>query len=1785
MARQYRTGLIITGDASGGIKAIQATENELDQLNQGFERGGKRAKRFGQDADRAGRQLGSVTDAAGDTSRELDVLRGAAVSVGAALAGAFAVNNLAAQAQMIAETDALAQSLGASTTELQAWQYAAERVGLQGDKMGDIFKDVSDKVGDFARTGGGEAADLIEQMGLNIEELLRLSPDQQLLKIGESLQALSPSERTTFLEALGDDAVRLQSLLENNAAALREYAVEARQLGVAMGEMEIQRAVEAAESMDRLQGVAQGLANTLVADLGPGLADATQNVIEFVDAMGGADEIAEDLMVVGGSLAVLVGGRLVRAYAAHATSVFQSIAAERQMQTAAATTAQAELLAAQNAQRRAAAERYAAKRMLGRAQAEERATRGTDAHTAALERLNQRRRAAVAASAKHRTAITTTTVAQQRYTASARVAARVTRGLSGALALVGGPLGLLVGAGGLLYMFRDELGLTQQRIGLTEDELESFREELDEMSGQDLGQSLASLNASLEEATLKAAAAREEVAKLRAEDDGYSVTGVGNLSDQVAGINALAEAQEKLRGIEQQRNESRIELWGRWSDVVVNGTAATDANSDANDHNTETIASQTEAGEEAAKALERQQEAAQSLLDELFPLEKQQREYREGVDTLTAALMRGEISQQRYEAALKRHENSYRSNQTAAEAYGLEVDNLADRADPMADAFQQASNRIDETFADAFQGAFDSFGDFASQLEDAFKRLLAELAYQATLRPIVVGITGQMQGALGIGGQGGGMFGGLTGGGGLGGSGSLLSMGRNLWSSAQQGFGNIAWTGASNTAYAGGWAGSATGGMGQSGLWGGSTSNFSGMTGLASAGAGMLGSYAGSQLGGAITDKQANSSWGATAGGAIGTYFGGPIGAFAGSTIGGVLDSLFGSGGSDLDLAMVRAGQNTYGDSGRWDKGIRARGGLGVVGFDEDGTKELADLWDIDEAQQLIDSIAQLDSMLASLATSEAELADMRRVAQGHYGETSHPDQVADRLTSRYGRVLDQLGGDFGRFVRGLGGTIDEMVPQALAARQAFTFVSDSAETLNLRFRTTGASAYEAAASLAEMAGGMEGLQSLQANYTSAMYSDQERMVRLEAELRTEFRALGMTLPETREGFRDLVEAQNLNTRAGRQNYTQLLRMVDGFNQLQQTMGDTEDGVDSLEDSLATAQGNAADAEQAVRRAWEAFDNQSSAQRIDLLELMGDQERILALQREDELASLDASLRPIQERIWALQDEAQAQAAAAEAGQQYASALADAGEWLGGMLGNISEWVDQQQATAQSPAVNLDNAQQQFARQLAMAEAGDREALQSITQYADRYLAAGEAYYASGTGAQRIEGEILDALAALPEATSAEQFIVDGVRDALESSLAELPGGIAGAVSPLFDTIDLNADELIDYGEFERLFGGLASDEQLAQIFEQLDANGDGTITALEAVERTTGGVEGNTKSLEERAADQVERLNRLVGEMTSTTDQFVTLNSTMSSLRESINALGVAQEEAARIERESKASELRTQAGVEKDRLRAVREESLDRRDNLQSRVDSLAATQKSASSYDRYVDQAMFDTAVNNPSWERRMWDSDYDYYYQVVNGRRQKVWRDDWDEIFNAASDYRDRREELSELRRQLSNLEGNIPGIESDRLDALRADYESLMGEPAPFAKGGAFTNSIVNQPTLFDMGLMGEAGPEAIMPLHRGPGGSLGIRAELPAPPVPSLPLLGQGDVVEAVNDLRREVAALREENARLLREGNQHAAAGVRVSQAGHQRSITQLERLADSNERINDRQRLETAR
>lgn len=107
----------------------------------------------------------------------------------------------------------------------------------------------------------------------------------------------------------------------------------------------------------------------------------------------------------------------------------------------------------------------------------------------------------------------------------------------------------------------------------------------------------------------------------------------------------------------------------------------------------------------------------------------------------------------------------------------------------------------------------------------------------------------------------------------------------------------------------------------------------------------------------------------------------------------------------------------------------------------------------------------------------------------------------------------------------------------------------------------------------------------------------------------------------------------------------------------------------------------------------------------------------------------------------------------------------------------------------------------------------------------------------------------------------------------------------------------------------------------------------------------------------------------------------------------------------------------------------------------------------------------------------------------------------------------------------------------------------------IGGILPFGAGGipaatgatAFANGgVVRGPTLFpagsNLGLMGEAGPEAILPLARGPDGKLGVRAGDGAAPV-TVNVSIQTPDIEGFTRARGRVAA---DLARAVERGRRH---------------------------------------
>lgn len=231
---------------------IGTLQIDLQLLTQRFEAGVNQAQ---QRVSQFGASLGTaIGTAAGIASGGLLAVEGAA---------------LAATAQTLKlakELDNASDAFNVNKDALQLWIQAAGSVGIESDKMVDIFKDLNDKIGDFANTGGGDAKDLFEELNLDIKEFVGLKPDQALLKIGEALSksGLDRSQKIHLLEGLADDTSQMSSFLElidGGFKKLKEFQDLTERTGSILTDDQLDVLDEANDKVGEITSAVKGLGN------------------------------------------------------------------------------------------------------------------------------------------------------------------------------------------------------------------------------------------------------------------------------------------------------------------------------------------------------------------------------------------------------------------------------------------------------------------------------------------------------------------------------------------------------------------------------------------------------------------------------------------------------------------------------------------------------------------------------------------------------------------------------------------------------------------------------------------------------------------------------------------------------------------------------------------------------------------------------------------------------------------------------------------------------------------------------------------------------------------------------------------------------------------------------------------------------------------------------------------------------------------------------------------------------------------------------------------------------------------------------------------------------------------------------------------------------------------------------------------------------------------------------------------------------------------------------------
>ena len=238
-------------------------------------------------------------------------------------------------------------------------------------------------------------------------------------------------------------------------------------------------------------------------------------------------------------------------------------------------------------------------------------------------------------------------------------------------------------------------------------------------------------------------------------------------------------------------------------------------------------------------------------------------------------------------------------------------------------------------------------------------------------------------------------------------------------------------------------------------------------------------------------------------------------------------------------------------------------------------------------------------------------------------------------------------------------------------------------------------------------------------------------------------------------------------------------------------------------------------AEEAARKQKE-IENERLGLLKTLLQMEGYQEAL----RKMELEALDPSNRALQERIWALQDAAEAEA-------KHTAALKEAQEFFGNFTKGINEFIfNTKMGQTQDAAESYRMAAGKFSAQMTLARGGDREALTGITGYASTLIDSIKRESSSSQEANLRIARVLGQLGELPRVLSAEELIVKAVED--------MKNTLSGVLVSNFNMLDTTMDGALSFAELQA--SGLASDAQIRAMIARIDANGDGMISKTEAV-------------------------------------------------------------------------------------------------------------------------------------------------------------------------------------------------------------------------------------------------------------------------------------------------------------------------------------------------------------
>lgn len=279
--------------------------------------------KIGVDGKDAAKAADGVGESLEKTKTKAEVLRGGMKKLGkafvvfaaAAAAGVTAVfgfvNSVAKVGDEIGKT---AKKVGAGVEELQRLRFAADRSGASARNLDLAIKNQAKQLQDASKGGAKLFTDALDDLGLSIADVNKLSAEERLGLFGDKLKEVEDKGKRTALamNLFGARAgPEMLPLLLSGSEGIRALGDEAESLGIVMTEDAVASSEGFQDSLTNLQASLSGVKNIVGTDLIPVVQELVEGFTSWVKTNRGmlrqrVKAFFEDIVRVGKKLIPVV---------------------------------------------------------------------------------------------------------------------------------------------------------------------------------------------------------------------------------------------------------------------------------------------------------------------------------------------------------------------------------------------------------------------------------------------------------------------------------------------------------------------------------------------------------------------------------------------------------------------------------------------------------------------------------------------------------------------------------------------------------------------------------------------------------------------------------------------------------------------------------------------------------------------------------------------------------------------------------------------------------------------------------------------------------------------------------------------------------------------------------------------------------------------------------------------------------------------------------------------------------------------------------------------------------------------------------------------------------------------------------------------------------------------------------------------------------------------------------------------------------------------------------------